>query len=117
MEIGPLSEWVAAAAEILAVSVALFLPYYNQRQERLHRLKRFKKIVEQSINVVSQNNLSNLDDFQSFIKISSLLEVDERLLAVLQVGDELIEIIDHQTTLSPRQITDVLALKEHLSAI
>jgi len=117
MEIGPLSEWVAAAAEILAVSVALFLPYYNQRQERLHRLKRFKKIVEQSINVISQNNLSGLDDFRSFIKISSLLEVDEQLLAVLQVGDELISMVDRQTTLSAQQINDVLALKASLKAI
>ncbi|MFD1431010.1 hypothetical protein [Lacticaseibacillus mingshuiensis] len=33
MEIGPLSEWVAGIAELLAVCVALFLPYYNERKK------------------------------------------------------------------------------------
>lgn len=32
MEIGPLSEWVGALAEFIAVTVALFLPYYTARK-------------------------------------------------------------------------------------
>ncbi|WP_179853799.1 hypothetical protein [Lactobacillus apis] len=38
MEIGPLSEWVTAIAEIAAVCVALFLPVYDKKREKRKEL-------------------------------------------------------------------------------
>lgn len=37
MSIGPLSEWVTAAAEIAAVCVALFLPVYDKNRKNVKR--------------------------------------------------------------------------------
>lgn len=40
MEIGSLAEWVESFAEILAVSVALFLPYYQKRKANKEKISR-----------------------------------------------------------------------------
>lgn len=39
INIGPLSEWVTAFAEIAAVSAALFLPVYDKKQEKRKRTR------------------------------------------------------------------------------
>ncbi|ETY73677.1 hypothetical protein [Lactiplantibacillus fabifermentans] len=115
MEIGPLSEWIAAFAEIIAVIVALFLPYVTARRERGKRLQRFKKIVSQSLNKAEQNQLNqDFDDFRAFIRISSLLETDETLLAVLQVGQEIVNVVGTSQTLTATQIADLKALETRL---
>ena len=44
MSIGPLSEWVTAAAEIAAVCVALFLPVYDKKQEKRKKTRNMKAI-------------------------------------------------------------------------
>lgn len=51
MDWGPISEWAAAVAELLAVSVALFLPYYTE-----HR-KEKKSATCGSPSIISANKL------------------------------------------------------------
>jgi hypothetical protein len=52
MDWGPISEWAAAVAELLAVSVALFLPYYTE-----HRKEKKKSATCGSPSIISANKL------------------------------------------------------------
>ncbi|VDG25503.1 hypothetical protein [Lactiplantibacillus mudanjiangensis] len=117
MEMGTLSEWIAATAETLAVIVALFLPYYTQRQERQRRKKRFKKIIQQSLANFAHGDLSGRDDFQSFVKISSLLEIDEDLLAILQIGDAAIDLMGTTSSLTQQQQQQLIELQQQLRLV
>ncbi|MFC6182184.1 hypothetical protein [Lactiplantibacillus daowaiensis] len=117
MELGTLSEWVAATAETLAVIVALFLPYYTQRQARKARAKRFEKIVSQGISRLAEGDLADLDDFKSFVKISSLLEIDDDLLALLQIGQTAVNVIGSATTLTQTQQHDLAELQQQLRLV
>lgn len=118
MEIGPLSEWVGALAEFIAVAVALFLPYYNERKALHRRLHRYRHIVEQSLNAAANNQLTDdYRDFRAFIKITLQLDMDDTAVEILEVGQALIATIGDATELSPSQIESVHDLQRQLANI
>ncbi|RRK11501.1 hypothetical protein D1831_02075 [Lactiplantibacillus garii] len=118
MEIGPLSEWVGALAELIAVAVALFLPYYNERKALHQRLRRYKHIVEQTLNTAAANQLTaDYRDFCSFVKITLQLDMDDTAVEILEVGQALITTVGDATTLSFDQLQTVGELRQQLANI
>ncbi|BDR60350.1 hypothetical protein [Lactobacillus xylocopicola] len=64
MEIGPLSEWVTAFAEIAAVCIALFLPAYEKSKEKRKKRRNFKTIAKLLIKkALADQNTSSLETF------------------------------------------------------
>lgn len=68
---GPLSEWVTAFAEIAAVSVALFLPVYDKKQEKRKRTRNLKAIFRYLIKKsLDEENTSNLESYFKSVILS-----------------------------------------------
>ncbi|MDF7638107.1 hypothetical protein PT285_01470 [Lactobacillus sp. ESL0791] len=95
MEIGSLSEWVTAAAEIAAVCVALFLPYYEKRQEKKKRTRNLKLVLRSLVNAALETgSTSNL---KSYLKISYLINDNDNDKPIFSVAQQAITIIDDET--------------------
>ncbi|RHW55155.1 hypothetical protein [Lactobacillus bombicola] len=92
MEIGPLSEWVTAIAEIAAVCVALFLPYFEKVREKQKRTRNmkliFKKLIE---NALKENNALNLESYFKIAYLASDSEEDKEVLSIIQHAVEIIK--------------------------
>lgn len=89
MEIGPLSEWVTAVAEILAVSVALFMPHFSDRKKnRLKNLK-FKKIIRSYTNQAIKGNLDAIKELDTFLKIAFIMANTQDDQVILAIGQEI----------------------------
>ncbi|MDF7672774.1 hypothetical protein PT281_05765 [Lactobacillus sp. ESL0701] len=97
MELGSISEWVTAFAEIAAVCVALFLPYYEKRQERNKRSRNLRLIFKSFIkDALEEDNAKKLE---SYFKISYLINDNENDAQVFSLVQQAIKIInDHQIT-------------------
>ncbi|MDF7669152.1 hypothetical protein [Lactobacillus sp. ESL0703] len=97
MELGSISEWVTAFAEIAAVCVALFLPYYEKRQERNKRSRNLRLIFKGFIkDALEENSTKKLE---SYYKISYLVndnENDEQVFSLVQQAIKIIN--DDQIT-------------------
>lgn len=92
MEIGPLSEWVTAFAEIAAVSVALFLPVYDKRQERRKRTRSTKIIFRYLIKKALEEN--DTTDLESYFKIDYLLidnDNDKQIYSIVQQAIDILK--------------------------
>lgn len=71
MNIGPLSECVTAFSEIAAVSVALFLPVYDKKQEKRKRTRNLKAIFRYLIKKsLDEENTSNLESYFKSVILS-----------------------------------------------
>ncbi|MFT8412027.1 MAG: hypothetical protein ABF743_05680 [Schleiferilactobacillus perolens] len=72
MDWGPISEWAAAVAELLAVSVALFLPYYTEHRKEKRKIRNLRV----AINHLSQQALAGEKDavvtLEIFLNVSFL---------------------------------------------
>ena len=92
MNIGPLSEWVTAFAEIAAVCVALFLPVYDKKQEKRKRTRNLKAIFRYLIKKsLDEENTSNLE---SYFKISYLIldsNDDKQVYSMVQHAIEILK--------------------------
>ncbi|CAM3181907.1 hypothetical protein SAMN04487792_1468 [Lactobacillus bombicola] len=92
MEIGPLSEWVTAIAEIAAVCVALFLPYFEKVREKRKNNRNmkliFKKLIEGSLR---DNNTKSLESYFKIAYLASDDENDQQLLSVVRHAIEIIK--------------------------
>ncbi|KRM12590.1 hypothetical protein ABTQ33_00305 [Paucilactobacillus suebicus] len=119
MEWGPISEWVAAISEFLAVCVALFLPYYNERREQKRKLRNLritiKRMGEQAIegDRISSKTL-DLVLMISFLNTSSSENED-----LIMAGRKIIDLIkhlpeDHQDSTYATQVEQIKALMNEL---
>jgi hypothetical protein len=95
MEIGPLSEWVAAAAEICAVCVALFLPYYQEHKKAVLRKRNFILVLKR-LSLEASNNIDSLRDLELFLKISYLTVSNAEGNQDLMVGLKIVHVIKEQ---------------------
>lgn len=100
MELGSLAEWVTGISELLAVSVALFLPYFSEKKKK-------KKISDKLI-VVTHNmvlrvlqekednpgkkieKLKSYSDFRQYASIVSIINEDPLTLSELAESQELL---------------------------
>lgn len=89
MEIGPLSEWTAAAAELLAVTVALFLPYYTQVRERRHRRRNLRLVLPRLTLSALRGDPDGLKNLTTFLAIAFLGNADPANDQLLLCGQEI----------------------------
>ena len=112
MSIGPLSEWVTAAAEIAAVCVALFLPVYDKKQEKRKKTRNMKAIFRFLMRkALDEKDTSNLE---SYFKISYLVidsNDDKQIYSIVQRA---IEILNDKDITQDKKETDVEQLLEYL---
>ncbi len=107
METGSLAEWVEGLGELLAVSVALFLPYYQQRKNNRERNQRAKQvIVSTTTSLLNQSQIQSaitFEELQKFISIYAVLSTNSKTIEIIDIGDEILEIIGDQNQLNDLQ--------------
>lgn len=107
METGSLAEWVEGLGELLAVSVALFLPYYQQRKNNRERNQRAKQvIVSTTTSLLNQSQIQSaitFEELQKFISIYAVLSTNNKTIEIIDIGDEILEIIGDQNQLNDLQ--------------
>lgn len=112
MSIGPLSEWVTALAEIVAVCVALFLPVYDKKQEKRKKTRNMKAIFRFLIKkALEEKDTSNLE---SYFKISYLIidsNDDKQIYSLVQ---QAIEILNNQNIPEDKKEVNIEQILEYL---
>lgn len=111
MEIGPLSEWVAAAAELLAVGVALFLPYYTARQARKHRQRGLRLLLQHLVQAAVDQEPDSIRSLDLFLKITFLGNNDPNNDQLLLVGNQILDVLrqaDLSATDQRQRVTGLL---------
>ncbi len=112
MAIGPLSEWVTAAAEIAAVCVALFLPVYDKKKEKKKRTRNMKAIFGYLIKkALDENDTSNLE---SYFKIGYLIIDSDDDKQVYTMVQHAIEILKNPEIAPAKKKEDISKVLEYL---
>ena len=94
MESGPLSEWVAAFAELAAVVVALFLPYYNAYKEKKHTERNLRLVLKTMVTAALNGEPDSIKTLDLFLKITLLKNTDSANDKLLLVGNQIVEILN-----------------------
>ncbi|SMS14923.1 hypothetical protein [Levilactobacillus zymae] len=93
MEIGPISEWVAAIAEILAVVVALFLPYYTAYKAKKHQQRNLRLVLQKLVQAAVADEPDSVKTLDIFLKISFLGNSDPANDNLLLVGNQVLALL------------------------
>ncbi|WP_056987017.1 hypothetical protein [Secundilactobacillus paracollinoides] len=114
MEWGTISEWVAAISEFLAVCVALFLPYMNERREQKRKLRNLrisiKNMGEEAI-AGDKVALRTLDMVLIISFLNSTGAANEKVAVTGRKIIELIKALPAQDSADyPEKIAEVRAL-------
>lgn len=112
MEIGPISEWVTALAEIAAVCVALFLPVYDKKRERNKKTRNMKVIFSYLIKkALEEHDTSNLE---SYFKIAYLIIDSDGDKQVYSMVQHAIEILKNEDIPRDKKKHDIAKVLEYL---
>lgn len=107
MEIGSLAEWVEGLGELLAVSVALFLPYYQQRQENKKKNQRAKQVIISTAGtLLDQTEIQkspNFVELQQFVSIYAVLSTNSKTINIIELGDNILDTIADNNVLNHDQ--------------
>lgn len=107
MEIGSLAEWVEGLGELLAVSVALFLPYYQQRQENKKKNQRAKQVIISTAGtLLDQTEIQkspNFVELQQFVSIYAVLSTNSKTINIVELGDNILDTIADNNVLNHDQ--------------
>lgn len=111
MEIGSLAEWIEGLGELLAVSVALFLPYYQKHKTNKENNQRAKQVIIGTTQALfKQDKIQsspNYDELKKFVAIYSVLAINEKTINIIEFGNDILEIIDDHNQLDKNQITSI----------
>ncbi|RMC25742.1 MULTISPECIES: hypothetical protein [unclassified Lactobacillus] len=113
MEIGPLSEWVTACAEIAAVCVALFLPYFDKMRAKRKKTRNMKIMLKTIINNALKDN--NVTVLESFLKISYLASDDEDDKQIFSIAEHAIEVIKDDELSQEQKSTAIKQIINYLN--
>ena len=104
MEVGSLAEWVEGGAEILAVSVALFLPYYQTRKNTRAKARRVKQvIIATTRELLDSSDIPNTNEYREltlFVSFYGALGTNDNALKAIGIGNNIVDIIDSDKQLS-----------------
>lgn len=121
MEIGSLAEWVESFAEILAVSVALFLPYYQKRKANKEKNQQAKQIIIKTSNkLLPQTKIQEslqFEELTKFVSIYLVLATNDTTVKIIQLGDTIINVIGNSDQLSSEQQSQITKLIDDLNRI
>lgn len=107
MEIGPLSEWVTAVAEILAVCTALFLPYLNQARSARRRQRKFNRTITHLTEAILTGDNDAKRQLEMFLNVSFLSSTSAKEEDSIQVGFEILPLLSDKTA-NQAQINQLL---------
>jgi hypothetical protein len=93
MEIGPLSEWITAIAEVGAVSIALFLPYFNANKEKKIKSRNLKLGIKRLAKQAIEGNDEAVRKLDLFLTISFMNNSNMNDEEVFNIGREILEIL------------------------
>lgn len=93
MNIGPLSEWVTALAEIIAVCVALFLPMITQSRERHRREIKFRRMITKLTNRTLAGDDGARRELASFLRISLYIVQSSNEDDIIDIGSRINDIL------------------------
>ncbi|HCD08110.1 MAG TPA: hypothetical protein DEQ50_07640 [Lactobacillus sp.] len=119
MEIGSLAEWVEGFGELLAVSVALFLPYYQQRQDNKKKNQRAKQVITSTakdlLNLDKIQNSTDYLELRNFVAIYRVLSTNGKVLKIIEVGSNILDIIGTSNVLTDQQKQAIQQKLENLT--
>ncbi len=98
MLIGPLSEWVSAIAEILAVCVALFLPYLTAYRASKSRRKKFVTSIAHLTGEALDGNDRSRKELSSFLNVGFLISNNDKEQDVIRTGMQILNLLDEPIT-------------------
>jgi len=93
MEIGALAEWVAGVAELLAVSVALFLPYYTANKTKKHQQRNLRLVLQKLVGGYFSQEPDSIKTLDIFLKVSFLGNTDPANDELFLVGNEVLSLL------------------------
>lgn len=96
MEIGPLSEWVAAVAELLAVCVALFLPYINNLRASKRRQAKFRKTIATLAQGALHHDEMAQKQLQRFVMTAFFISSNLKEQDIVETGMQIDTLLQHQ---------------------
>lgn len=121
MELGSLAEWVEGLGELLAVSVALFLPYYQQHKQTKEKNQRAKQVILGTTHTLLEQTQvagsTNFKELSGFVSIYTVLATNDKAGEIITLGSDIIDIIDNQATLSSKQVEQINQKLAELEAI
>lgn len=121
MELGSLAEWVEGFGELLAVSVALFLPYYQQHKQTREKNQRAKQVIIGSTKALLKQEqvagTTNFKELAGFVSIYTVLATNAKAGEIITLGSDIIDIIDNQVHLTPKQIEQINSKLQVLDTI
>jgi len=121
MEIGSLAEWVEGCGELLAVSVALFLPYYQQRKANREKNQRAKQVIigtaSALLNQGKIQNSINYKELQQFISIYSVLATNSKIITIIELGDDILDTIGDNNELNDDQKKQIQSSIDQLKTV
>lgn len=94
MEVGPLSEWVTAVAEIAAVCVALFLPYYSEQKKQRRRNLKYKTVIRSYTKRALEGDKNGVENLKQFLKITFLVATSNDDQTVLSTGLQISNLLE-----------------------
>lgn len=97
MEIGALADWAEAGAELLAVCVALFMPYYTAYKAKKHRQRNLQVVLQRLVQAVLEGQPDSLKTLDIFLKISFLSNEDANNDELLLTGNQVVALYADQT--------------------
>lgn len=93
MEIGPISEWLAAISEFLAVCVALLLPYYTDRKNTKRKRRNICLGIKRLANQALAHEEDAIKNLELFLTISFISNDDATTEKLLMSGQEILQAI------------------------
>ncbi|AEV95747.1 hypothetical protein [Pediococcus claussenii] len=114
MNIGPLSEWVTAIAETIAVCVALFLPMITQSRERHRREIKFKRMITKLTNETLAGDDEARQELASFLRISLYIVQSSKEDDIMDIGSRINDILS-KPNLEPTDKKHIQELLTQLS--
>lgn len=94
LEMGPLADWAEATAELLAVCVALFLPYYTDYQKKKHQRRNLKIVLQELVQAALEQRPDSVKTLDIFIKVSFLGNRDSANDELLMVGSHMVSLFE-----------------------
>ncbi|MQS74894.1 hypothetical protein FHL06_00595 [Lactobacillus halodurans] len=121
MEMGSLAEWVEGLGELLAVCVALFLPYYQACKKKQEKNQRAKQvIIGTSKTILELNNIQKsieFDELKTFVAVYSVLTTNDATIKIMDLGNEILTIIGDENVLDDSQKSKIRNLQNEIKLI
>lgn len=121
MELGSLAEWVEGLGELLAVSVALFLPYYQQHKQTKEKNQRAKQVIMGTTQaLLTQSQIAgstNFKELEGFVTIYAVLATNNKSAEIIEFGSDILDIINNDARLNSSQIKQIKDKLQELDQI